>query len=78
MNVKIHSPDDEKLGYFSVWGFVNILEYALVFRCIMLWVYSKFITIRINEVISKAAEYNIKIQKSTVFLNTSQLVETKI
>lgn len=57
---------------------MNILEYALVFRCIMLGVYSKFITIRINEVISKAAEYNIKIQKSIVFLNTSQLVETII
>ena len=47
MYVKIHSPDDAKLGYFQVWGFMNILEYALVFRCIILQVYSKFITIRI-------------------------------
>ena len=66
MHVKIHSPDDAKLGYFQVWGFMNILEYALVFRCIILQVYSKFITIRINEVI-KAAEQNIKIEKNQLY-----------
>lgn len=45
---------------------MNILEYVLVFRCIILQVYSKFITIRINEV-SKAAEQNIKTEKNQLY-----------
>ena len=43
---------------------MNILEYALAFRCIIiLQVHSKFITLRINEV-SKADEQNIKTEKN--------------
>ena len=58
--------------------FMNICEYVLVFICTY---YVGYIpnsnTIRINEV-SEVTEYNIKIQKVTVFLNTSTLIETKV
>lgn len=46
-------------------GFMNILEYVLVFRCIILQVYSKF-NYWINEV-SKAAEQNIKTEKNQLY-----------
>lgn len=43
----------------------------------MLGILQILLTIKVSNV-SKTAEYSIKIQKATVFLNTSKLVETKI
>ena len=67
-----------KAELLLVWSFMNICEYVLVFICTY---YVGYIpnsnTIRINEV-SEVTEYNIKIQKVTVFLNTSTLIETKV